>query len=193
MRTPEEIEAEIDRIRDRMDETLSDLEFRLTPRELVRDGINSLSGLQGSRYVSRYVGKMLHLGRRYPKPAAIAGAGLAGLVLAGRRYKTQKPDDDQNSAARLSQAMDVARETMQDTKQTLAKGAGAAKDKLAGATSSAMERASDIAETASKRFRQAGSSVHSITRERPVAAGALALAVAAAVLMSIPSVRRKLY
>jgi len=190
MRTPEEIEAEIDRVRDRMDETLTNLEFRLTPRELVRDGIHAMSGLQGSRYVGRYVGKMLHLGRRYPKPAAIAGAGLAGLFLAGRRYKTQTSDDP---AARLSQAMDVARETMQDTKHTLTKGAGAAKDKLVGATSSAMERAGDIAETAGKRFRQAGSSMQSITRERPVAAGALALALVAAVLVSIPSVRRKLY
>src|SRR3954467_4701616 len=113
MRTPEEIEAEIDRIRDRMDATLTDLEFRLTPRELVRDGINSLSGLQGSRYVGRHVGKLMPLGRRYPKPAAIAGASLAGLLLAGRRYKTHDSDDDK-SAARLSQAMDAARETMQD-------------------------------------------------------------------------------
>jgi len=192
MRTPEEIEAEIDRIRDRMDATLTDLEFRLTPRELLRDGINSLSGLQGSRYVGRYVGKLMHLGRRYPKPAAIAGESLAGLFLAGRRYKPQ-PSDDQNSGDRLSQAIEAARETMQDTKKTLAKGAGTAKDKLVGATSSAMERASDIAESAGKRLREAGSSVHSVTRERPVAAGAIALALAAAVLMSIPSVRRKLY
>jgi hypothetical protein len=192
MRTPEEIEAEIDRIRDRMDATLTDLEFRLTPRELLRDGINSLSGLQGSRYVARYAGKLMHLGRRYPKPAAIAGASLAGLLFAGRRYRTQ-PSDDQNSAARLSQAMDAARETMQDTKKALAKGAGTAKDKLIGATSSAMERASDIAESAGKRLREAGSSVHVVTRERPVVAGAIALALAAAVLMSIPSVRRKLY
>jgi len=73
MRTPEEIEAEIDRTRDRMDATLTELEFRLTPRELIRDGINSLSGLQASRYVGKYAGKMMHLGRRYPKPAAIAG------------------------------------------------------------------------------------------------------------------------
>jgi hypothetical protein len=192
MRSPEDIEAEIDRIRDRMDATLTDLEFRLTPRELVRDGINSLSGLQGSRYVGRYAGKLMHLGRRYPKPAAIAGASLAGLLLAGRRYKAHDSDDDK-SAARLSQAMDAARETMQDTKQTLAKSAGTAKDKLVGATSSAMERASDLAGSAGKRLREASSSVHSVTRERPVAAGAVALALAAAVLMSIPSVRRKLY
>ena len=191
MRTPEEIEAEIDRVRDRMDATLTDLEFRLTPRELLRDGISSLSGLQGSRYVGKYLGKMLHLGRRYPKPAAMAGAGLAGLLFAGRRYKTHT--EEPNSAARLSQAMDAARETMQDTKQTLAKGAGVAKDKLVGATSSTMERASDIAQSASKRFREAGSSVQNMTRERPVAASVLALALAAAVLMSIPSVRRKLY
>jgi len=192
MRTPEEIEAEIDRTRDRMDATLTELEFRLTPRELIRDGINSLSGLQASRYVGKYAGKMMHLGRRYPKPAAIAGASLAGLYLAGRRFKN-RASEDQPSTARLSQAMDAARETMQDTKQTLARSAGAAKDKVVGATSSAMERASDIAESASKRLRKAGSSVQSVTRERPVAAGAVALVLAAAVLMSIPSVRRRLY
>jgi len=68
-RTPEEIEGEIDRIRARLDATLDELEHRLTPRELIRNGIGALSGFEASRYAVRLAG----LVRRYPIPAAIAG------------------------------------------------------------------------------------------------------------------------
>lgn len=194
MRTPEQIEAEIDRIRQRMDSTLSELEDRMTPRQLMRDGIDSISG----RDVSQYVFKLAGLARRYPMPAAIAGASLAGLFLAGRRhYKSRFADNtllraDDRSSARLSSAVDSAIEKLKDTRQTLSQTAGAARAKLSGATSSAMERASDIAGSAGKTLRRAGANAQTIARERPLIVGALALALVAGIAMSVPSVRHKI-
>lgn len=193
MRTPEQIEAEIDRIRQRMDSTLSELEIRMTPRQLMRDGIDSISG----RDASQYVFKLLGLARRYPMPAAIAGASLAGLFLAGRRHyksrfagNTQLRADDR-SGTRLSSAVDSTKEKIKDTRQTLSQSAGAARAKLSGAASSAMERASDFAGSAGKSLRRAGANAQTIARERPVIVGALALALAAGIALSVPSVRRK--
>jgi hypothetical protein len=192
-----------------MDSTLSELEDRLTPRELMRDGIDSLSGLEASQYVFKLAG----LARRYPMPAAVAGASLAGLFLAGRRqYKNRFSDretvaDSDRSSARLSKVLESAKEKLQDTRQTLTQSAGAARDKLSGATSGAMGRASEFAGragefagragefagSAGKQLRRAGAGAQTIARERPVAVGALALALAAGIAMSIPSVRRKIY
>ena len=53
--------------------------------------------------------------------------------------------------------------------------------KLAGATSSGIERASDIASDARRQLRQASSSAQSMARERPLAVGAAAFAIGAAV------------
>ena len=192
MRTPEQIETEIDRIRSKMDSTLSELEVRLTPRELMRDGIESVSHLDAGRYAF----KLASLARRYPMPAAFAGAGLAGIFLAGRQQYRRRSERSQvadTGSARLSAVAQTARDKLQETKQTLAQSAGTARAKLSGATSSAMERAGDIAGSAGKQLRKAGASAQTVARERPMAVGAVALAVAAAVAMCVPSVRRRIY
>lgn len=186
MRKPEEIEAELDRIRAKMDATLDEIEHRLTPRELIRDGIDSLAGFDASRYV---VG-LASLARRYPIPAALAGTGLAGLLVAGRRrLGTQLPDDGK-FAGRISQAAETSGEKLLDRK-TISETAGAARAKLAGAMSSGMNRASDIAGSARQQLRRASSGVQTMARDQPVAVGAIVLAIAVAVAASIPSIRRK--
>jgi len=90
-------------------------------------------------------------------------------------------------------AMEAAKEKLLEAKQSLTQSAGAAGSKLSGATASAMGRASDMASSAGKQLRKAGSTVQTAARERPMAIGAVLLAVAAAVAMSMPSVRRRIY
>ena len=81
MRTAEQIEAEINRVRARLDKTLGELEHRLTPRELIRDGVDTLS---------RCVLRAGDLVRRYPVPAAIAGASVIGIIFVARqRFKSR--------------------------------------------------------------------------------------------------------
>ena len=188
MRKPEEIEAELDRIRSRMDATLDELEHRLTPRELIRDGIDSVTRFDAGRYV---VG-LASLAQRYPIPAALAGTGLAGLLVAGRRRLRPRLPDDEKSAGRISQVAETAREKLLDTKQSISETAGAARSKLAGAMSSGMDRASDIAGSARKQLRRATSGAQTMARDRPVTTGAIGLAIVVAVAASVPYIRRKL-
>lgn len=86
MRTAAQIEAELNRVRERLDNTLGELEHRLTPRELIRDGVNTLSGYEAGRSVLRAG----DLARRYPVPAAIAVASVIAIILAARqRFKSR--------------------------------------------------------------------------------------------------------
>ena len=188
MRKPEEIEAEHDRIRARMDATLEEIEHRLTPRELMRDGIDSLAGFDASRYV---VG-LASLAQRYPIPVALAGTGLAGLFVAGRRRSPPRLPEEGKSAGRMLQVLETAKEKLLETKQAISGPAGTARAKLSRATSSGIDRASDIAGRARKQLGRASSGVQTMARDRPVAAGAIGLAIVVAVAASVPYIRRKL-
>ena len=194
MRTAQQVETEIDRIRSRMDSTLSELGDRMKPRALMRDGINYLSGFDASRYVVKWAG----IARRNPTPAAIAGAILLGLFLARRHYTNRFANnilsrDDDLSDSRLLRALESVKETLRELRQTLAQTTGAAQTKLSGPTSRALERASDIAGSAGKTLRRVGANAQTIARDRPIIVGALALALAAGIAMSMLSVRRRVY
>ena len=188
MRKPEEIEADLDHLRAKMDATLDEIEYRLTPRQLLRDGLDSVARIDASRYI---VG-LASLTRNYPLPAALAGAGLAGLFAARRWVRPSLPGN-RTSPARISNVMDTAIGKLLGTKQALSDKAGTARTKLAGATSRGMERASDIAGNARDQLRRAGSGVQTIARDRPLTAGAVGIVVAIAIAASIPYLRRKLH
>jgi len=188
MRKPEEIEADLDRLRAKMDATLDEIEYRLTPRQLLRDGIDSVARIDASRYI---VG-LASLTRNHPLPAALAGAGLAGLIAARRRARPQLTDE-RESPGRISNIVDTAIGKLLGAKQGLSDTAGTARTKLAGATSRGMDRASDIAGSARDQLRRATSGVQTMARDRPLTAGAISVAVAIAVAASIPYLRRKLH
>ncbi len=189
MRTAAQIEAEINRIRARLDNTLGELEHRLSPRELIRDGVDTLSRHEAGRYVLR-AGDLV---RRHPVPAAIAGAGVIGVLIAARQQVKSRYSYSTRSTARLSHALDGARGKLLDTRRLLSRSAGTARDKLAGATVSTMATASDFAGAAGKQLRQASTSMQSIARRRPVAVSAIALALGAAIGLGIPAWRRRNY
>ena len=187
-KTAEEIEAEIDRVRARMDATLDEIEHRLSPRELLRDGVSSISRLEAGRYALQ----LAALARRYPMPAAVAGITLAGLLVARRRYSGSRAvQDDAASASRLSRAIDAAKGTLRDTYETISGSAGSARAKFSRATADGMERAGEVAIRARKQWRRAGKSAQSIASERPFAVGAAALALGAAIAVCVPYLRKK--
>lgn len=72
-RTSRQIEADIDQIRHNMDTTLDALEKRLSPRELVRETVESVGRLQTGRYLAGAVG----IARRHPVGTAVATVGTA--------------------------------------------------------------------------------------------------------------------
>lgn len=187
MRTSAQIEAEINRIRARLDNTLGELENRLAPRELIREGVDTLSRYEAGRYVLK-AGELV---RRYPVPAAIAGAGVIGILFAARQRLGTRYSYSTGSTARLSRALDGAREKLDDTRRVLSRSAGTARDKVAGATAGTMATASEFAGVAGTQLRRAGAGMQSIARSRPVAVSAIALAVGAAIGLGVPAWRRR--
>ncbi|MEO8164958.1 MAG: hypothetical protein ABI619_06130, partial [Betaproteobacteria bacterium] len=168
---------------------LGELEHRLTPREMIRDGVDSLSHYEAGRYVLQ-LGALL---RHYPVPAALAGASVVGLIFAGRQRFKSRYSYSKRSTARLSQALDSARGKLHDTRRSLSPSVDTTREKLADATSSIRERARECAGNAGRQLRRAGAGVQSIARQRPIAMSAIALAVGAAVGLGIPALRRRLY
>lgn len=72
-RTSRQIEADIDAVRRDMDRTLDALEKRLSPRELIRETVDSVGRLQTGRYLAGAVG----VARRHPVGTAVTTAGVA--------------------------------------------------------------------------------------------------------------------
>jgi hypothetical protein len=81
-RSPAEIEADIDRTRERLSATLDELSDRLTPRELARRG--------GQRVKAQFVAPETGKVRRGPVAAAVGGLGLTiSSLVAVARWKAR--------------------------------------------------------------------------------------------------------
>ena len=78
---PDEILAEIDRTRGEMDRTLSAIEHRLTPGQLVDQGLDYLRHSGANEFVQNLGGTA----KQNPLPVAVTAIGLAWLMALGRQ------------------------------------------------------------------------------------------------------------
>lgn len=82
---PDEILAEIDRTRGEMDRTLTAIEHRLTPGQLVDQGLDYLRHSGANEFVQNLGGTA----KQNPLPLALVGVGLAWLMALGRQPAQQ--------------------------------------------------------------------------------------------------------
>jgi hypothetical protein len=141
-RRPEEIEAEIQRTRSELDETLSAIERRLTPGQMVDQGLEYLRGSSAREYM-RNLGASV---KREPIPLVLVGVGLAWLMLSDRRSRSPSYDESgtdwgpslKDSSPSITDRMADAKRRLQDTTHS-------AGDRMSGAAGSARDRAADMA------------------------------------------------
>jgi len=146
-RRPEEIEAEIERTRSELDETLSAIERRLTPGQIVDQGLDYLRGSSAREYV-RNLGESV---KREPIPLVLVGVGLAWLMLSDRRSRSLPHDDFETDwRPSLKDASPSMSERLAGAKQRLEDTTHATGERMSGAAGSARERAADMAGTASE-------------------------------------------
>src|SRR5262245_57388983 len=119
-RAPEEIQADIERTRVDLDETLSALENRLTPGQLMDQGMDYLRGSGARRYMQR-LGESV---QQDPIPLALVGVGLAWLMMSDRRGSRPLEVDYSGEMAT----------TMADRAAALRQGAASVKDSMAQTT-----------------------------------------------------------
>ncbi|HZM37213.1 MAG TPA: DUF3618 domain-containing protein [Burkholderiales bacterium] len=167
-RRPEEIQAEIQRTRSHMDETLSAIESRLTPGQLMDRGIDYLRHNGGTEFVQN----LGNQAKNNPMPVALMGIGLAWLMATGRS------GGDALSSAESS--WQGARERMGHAKETLSVTAQSTRERISGAAASAKET-----------YERARGGYDSMMRDHPLALGAVGLAIGAVIAAALPRTRKE--
>ena len=93
-RTPEQIEGDINDVRDRVDYTLDTLEQRLAAKRPFREGLDYVRNTQAVKYATNAAASARRTARQHPVPSAIAGASLLGLIVwglsSGLRSRTKR-------------------------------------------------------------------------------------------------------
>jgi ElaB/YqjD/DUF883 family membrane-anchored ribosome-binding protein len=180
-RRPDEILAEIDRTRDEMDSTLSAIEHRLTPGQLVDQGIDYLRHSGANEFVQNLGGQVKH----NPLPVSLVGIGLAWLMAASKR----QPDYGSRSGtasygARLG-------ERTGEMKDKLAQAAQSMRERASATTQSAKETLGAFGSSARSQMDRAKSSADYMMREQPLALGAIGVAVGAFLAAMAPRTRQE--
>ena len=177
-RRPEQILTEIHRTRDELERTLSAIEHRLTPGQLVDQSIDYLRHSGANEFVQNLGGAA----KQNPLPVALVGIGLAWLMALGRQ-----PAQNYDSSVSSSNLRERASGAMQSASDTLA----STKERVSGTVSSVQERASQVTDTARKQWQRARGSLDYLVHEQPLALGAIGLALGAVLGAAAPRTRQE--
>jgi ElaB/YqjD/DUF883 family membrane-anchored ribosome-binding protein len=162
---PNQILAEIDRTRDEMDRTLAAIEHRLTPGQLVDQGLDYLRQSGANEFVQNLGGAA----KQNPMPVAVTAIGLAWLMALGRQ-----PAQQNYGATSSSGIRDKASGMMQGASDTL---------------SSARGTMSDTMNSARDQWQRARGGLDSLVNDQPLALGAIGLAIGAILGAAAPRTR----
>lgn len=182
---PEEILAEIDRTRDEMDRTLSAIEHRLTPGQLVDQGLDYLRHSGAAEYVQNLGGTA----KQNPLPIALAAIGIGWLMALGRQPAQQSYGATSGSGLRegIGAMRDKASSAMQSTSDSLS----SAKHRVTGSMSSMRDRAGQMTDSAKYQWERARGGVDYLVHEQPLALGAIGLAVGAVLAAMAPRTQKE--
>jgi len=212
-RHSDEIVADIERTRADIDDTLSAIEHKLSPGQLVDQGIAYLRQSNARQFTSN-LGYQV---RDNPLPVALVGIGLAWLMASNRNgaARDERWDDQSESLAdraegamedvseaassaraRMSNAMDRASAKARSARERVgvamdrATGkARSARDTIGRTADAARERARDVRDTARHGVERARHGYDRVVEEQPLALGLVGLAIGALVAASVPRTR----
>lgn len=199
-RSPEEIEQEIARTRGDMDATLSALEQRLTPGQLVDQGLDYLKRSGPKEFVTN----LGDSAKQNPLPVALVGIGLAWLMATGRGPRPgyaysqestgpgmgQRASEGLSSAKdRLSQSATGVRERAGQMGGNLKERVGQVGERVGQMRSQVGERVGQVGQGARQQAERLRSGYESMMREQPLALGAVGLAIGAVLAAATPRTR----
>jgi ElaB/YqjD/DUF883 family membrane-anchored ribosome-binding protein len=196
-RKPDQILAEIDRTRGEMDRTLSEIEQRLTPGQLVDQGIDYLRHSGANEFVQNLGGAA----KQNPMPVALVGIGLAWLMALGRQPAQRSYDYDyESSGSGIGQKMGSVKDKASGMMQSASDALSSTKERLTGTMSSVSgragegmssvrDRAGQVTDTARQQWERARGGVDYLVHEQPLALGAIGLAIGAILGAAAPRTR----
>jgi ElaB/YqjD/DUF883 family membrane-anchored ribosome-binding protein len=192
-RRPEEIQAEIARTRGDMDATLTAIEQRLTPGQLVDQGLDYLRH-SGARQYASNLGESV---KNNPIPLALMGISMAWLMATGNRRPSYSYDYESSESSGPGM-LQRASEGMSSAKDRLSQTTGSARERVGQMGQSARERVGQIGQTARhqmERVRYQAERVRtgydSVVREQPLALGAIGFAIGALMAAGLPRTRQE--
>lgn len=94
-RSPEEIESDISRTRSHLDETLHELEQRLSPQQWMNGTVEYFR--QGGANAA--MANLSNTVRHHPVPVMLTGVGLGWLILSQRKSRRGSPEPDDDHSA----------------------------------------------------------------------------------------------
>lgn len=165
-RRPEEILAEIEQTRLEMNSTLTAIEHRLTPGQLVDQGLDYLRSSGANDFVQNLGGQV----KNNPLPVTLVGIGMAWLMASS---KNPAPH------GRASSGPGVAER------------ASEVKDRMTQSVRAVRERVASVTDSARHQSERARSGVDYLMREQPLALGAIGLAVGAVLAAMAPRTRQE--
>jgi hypothetical protein len=182
LRRPEEILAEIEQTRHEMDSTLTAIEQRLTPGQLVDQGIDYLRSSGANEFVQNLGGQV----KSNPLPVALVGLGVAWLMASSKN-----PPPRHGSDSHASSMVGSAKSKVSDGTQAVGERMRQARDSLSSASQSARQRIGDLSDGARQQMDRARGSMDYMMREQPLALGAVCLAIGAVLAAMAPRTRQE--
>lgn len=181
-RRPEEIQAEIDRTRSDLNETLHAIERRLTPGQLVDQGLHYLRESGANEYLTN----LRTTATRDPLPLALVGVGLAWLAMSSRRpppvsTTSELPGEPSAMSSTMSTMKDKVSQTTHKLSETT--------QRVTQAAHAARERASRMGTSARHQAERLRGGYEHLVNEQPLALGAIGLALGAVIAASAPRTR----
>lgn len=207
-RSPEQIQADIQRTRSDLDRTLTRLERRLEPRRLMDQGVDYLRD-NGAR---EYLSNLGRAAKEQPLPLALVGVGLAWMMMTNGRPRSSDFDGRRLGAdlrepvsgaswdadegpnalkARASELGSKVSGAASDLASQTRDAAHRASQGLSDAADVARARATQVSEAARRSAEKVRTGYDQIVNEQPLALGAIGLAIGAVLAAAAPRTRQE--
>jgi hypothetical protein len=167
-RRPEKILAEIDRTREEMHRTLTAIEQRLSPQQLLNQGLDYVRHNGATEFVQNLGGAA----RQNPLPVALTGIGIAWLMALGRQPAQPHGEFEPSPAERIGEGASSVKRRASET--------------LGSVRAAAASASATAAEASRRQWSRARGGFEYLAQEQPLLLGAIGLAVGAAVGASAP-------
>ena len=203
----ERTRAEIVRTRADMSETVDAIQGRLSPENLKEQAKDRVKEATVGRAQEAGSG-IVETIRANPVPAALTGIGLGWLLMSARKQQEERArfrrvpygqppryEEQGSSGAAAGQALGRARDSVGETASQAQDKAGQvasqAQDKVEQVAGQAQDQVSRLGDQARYQARRASVGFQRMLRENPLAVGALATGVGAAVGLAIPETAKE--
>lgn len=182
----QDIEREIDRDRSHFSETLSALENKLSPGQLVDQAL-SYAKRNGGDFSDNLVKSVAN----NPIPTILTGIGVAWMALNQTSSHSGDCEPNRSNGAGLSDKMSQAKNKAKGYEGQISDSAHQASDKAQDMANKARHSAQEIGARSKQQWQRTSQQAVSFFEENPLAIGAAAVAIGALIGTSVPLTSRE--